>query len=989
MDQLLTSLRALSLLPPCPSQLLQLLSTSTSDEDEAKEIRDLARVLSLGTFDPSGDGVDEVSGGFGIDRELIEDAVVEMIREFKREVRKMRTLYEAEENLRRQPKLWGKATPLHFLKLRHDSSIRQGKKLDELYRGYRPKLLFSGGPSFASDKELNQLRPPSALTRLHIGQRLEGHCVVARVESPISIYVGASMIVSLPKPFGFSVPLSISHFTTDPTLTHQETSVLLPQGTVIALKEPYFSPNHAFRARGTSGGPGFRIDTPTDVVVLYGPGRSRREAQDWGNVFWDSLEWVQESESAHEKSREAPSRQPKRTDEEDNAETSVNIGVGRASWLQEGPASRCILTPSSAQDSLPSTSETLACVENLLKSNRPGAAWREILSAERLGLVKQGKINLEGSEGHIHELRGDILYRLGAWSPAKEAFADALRAAVKRDNGNLTHKLGRAQNREAEAAYGPSSASTVANVYYAHLASSRPRIDLADWLSPSLKVAQIPGAGRGLVTTEFVTAGTPLLTAKARGASYPSDMPNERNPILRCDFQNGVLSTTTQVRATTNLIHIMIDRPEVAQEILGLTAGPETPDSSWVQAARFEKAIAPLTLADSWHNMSIDRLGPKGGINALYIDEVLRHNAFGPGVVRKHGVDDNQTRLRPQGLYPERSSKGDDPASIGLPSALQHKLDHDSPSTFARSTQPHQLPAILNHSCLPNVSSVFFGDVVITRALRDLREGEEIGHEYVRGSVNYVGRQSILSKHGFVCGCRLCNLDRADGTEALAARRHIFAVSAPAIFSRSDALLRHGSLDDVLSKQDALNHTKIRESLQELESKLDRTYNDHTRGKCRPELREVLERIARHSEREKLWYTSVRYHLRSLESVNAVLAPFWAAVADGQEPEGAQESLESLVSQNLSQLPLEQAPALDVDEAQVTLWRLAELFAKRKLTAVSGLWSRAAYWTHSILIGGGLTVFKDRWGPTSAEEEKTLEWKRAWDLWAAEKDAEE
>jgi hypothetical protein len=747
MDALLSSLHSLSLLPPSPSQLLQLLSNPASPEAEEQEVRDLARVLSLGSYDKDAaaegsedadDGLDPT--GFGMDRELIEDAIVEMIKTFKGEISKLRSAYEAEEALQSCPQSLPKATPLHFLTLRHESSLRQSQKLNAIYGGYRPKVIFSGGPSDASEAELSQLAPVTKREDLEVGSKLQGKYLVVRVASTVSVYVGASFLVTLPAPFGFSMPASLLHFTPNPRMSSEEASALLPQGTLLIIKEPYISSNHSLGAGGTLGGPGLRIDTPTDVVLLQSPREaSAHEVRGWKASYIESLQWIKEPEPAKAgkgakkaaSKAESSAAAPRAVVSPDaSAETSTSQPL----WLQDGPLSRARLEEDSGS-SASNRKDTLSLAQHLLTTGRPGAAWRE-LSAGVKGASPR-ETNVDRSPDQEAELRGDILLAMGAWSEAERVLEQATLGADTPASSSLLYKLSQARQRKAEAEAGPSSSgSTVASIYRSHLSSTKPRIPVADWLSSALKVTQIPNAGRGLVTTRPVSAGEPLLMAKSRGSSYPSDEQLDQYcPIIRCDFQNGVISTTTQILATTKLIHQMIDRPELTQEILGLTAGPGTPDSRWVEAGRFEKATARLGAAEVHEGLRPDRVGPEGGINSLYVDEVLRHNAFGPGVVQR-GSASGETMEDRESRADAGQSNGS-AVAVTLPRALRRKLAQDPPSAFSRSTQPHPLPAILNHSCLPNVSSVFLGDVVVTKALRDLQEGEEIGHEYVRGGVDY------------------------------------------------------------------------------------------------------------------------------------------------------------------------------------------------------------------------------------------------------------
>lgn len=755
MDALLSSLHSLSLLPPSPSQLLQLLSNSASPEAEEQEVRDLARVLSLGSYDKDAaaggesEDADDVldPAGFGMDRELIEDAIAEMIKTFKIEISKLRAAYQAEGALQSSPQSLPKATPLHFLTLRHESSLRQSQKLNTIYGGYRPKVIFSGGPSYASEAELSSLAPITKAEDLRVGSRLQGKYLVVRVASSLSVYIGASFLVTLPAPFGFSMPASILHFTANPRMSSEEATALLPRGTLLIIKEPYISSNHSLRAGGSLGGPGLRIDTPTDVVLLQSPGEaSGRTVAGWKVPYLEPLQWIKEREPA--KAGKGAKKVALKTDPSIGAtgatvipEISAEASTSQPLWLQDGPLSRARLEGEPASSSR-TREDTLFLAERFLRNDRPGAAWREVSAGVRE--VPTPEVHDSWSLEQEAALKGDILLAMGAWSEAECMLEQATSGPDTSPSPTLLDRLSQARKCKAEAEAGPSSSGlTVASIYRSHLSSARPRIPVANWLSPALKVSQIPNAGRGLVTTRSVSAGEPLLMAKSRGSSYPSDEQLDQYcPIIRCDFQNGVISTTTQILATTKLIHQMIDRPEITQEILGLTAGPGTPDSRWVEAGRFEKATARLGAAEVYEGLRPDRIGPLGGINSLYVDEVLRHNAFGPGVVQRgsasgEGSEDSGSRA-------ETGQSNGSGEAITLPRALRRKLAQDPPSAFSRSTQPHPLPAILNHSCLPNVSSVFLGDVVVTKALRDLQEGEEIGHEYVRGGVDYQVRTCAL-----------------------------------------------------------------------------------------------------------------------------------------------------------------------------------------------------------------------------------------------------
>ncbi len=176
-------------------------------------------------------------------------------------------------------------------------------------------------------------------------------------------------------------------------------------------------------------------------------------------------------------------------------------------------------------------------------------------------------------------------------------------------------------------------------------------------------------------------------------------------------------------------------------------------------------------------------------IDSSYVDGVLRFNAFGPAA-------------NPGG---KSSSSSPD-------------------SELTRSTMVHPLPAILNHACLPNVSSVFFGDLVTTRALHPLKKGTEIMHQYVKGEQPWLIRRSQLSKHGFKCGCGICVLDERDGEDKVRERGQVIGGSLSMLQERSRIVLKSSSSPQEKETED---HRDLAESLGEM---IDKVQSTITRG---------------------------------------------------------------------------------------------------------------------------------------------------------------
>lgn len=67
--------------------------------------------------------------------------------------------------------------------------------------------------------------------------------------------------------------------------------------------------------------------------------------------------------------------------------------------------------------------------------------------------------------------------------------------------------------------------------------------------------------------------------------------------------------------------------------------------------------------------------------------------------------------------------------------------------------------AYMNHSCVPNTTGAFIGDMMIVRAARDIKAGEEILTSYLTVTTTFPRRKKKLGFWGFECDCTLCQLE--------------------------------------------------------------------------------------------------------------------------------------------------------------------------------------------------------------------------------------
>ncbi|CDS82309.1 uncharacterized protein SPSC_03128 [Sporisorium scitamineum] len=936
MEDLLRALRNIGLALPDAEQLLQL-----SDPDA--EVQDnLARHLSLtpakndlvpdenneqGSKDPTDTQEDEEDLGMDplVDADLFKGAVQALLENYNKSIDKERDALRREKEAIASPKRL-KPVPLKALLARQAAEIK--KRQEEVYiaghdpetgrkrrRLYLPRQTFDGLGNYASESTLDQLKRIDA-DELEAPKRFQGRYILCKVASSLNLYVGCTFIGVLPS--GNAIPISIAHFTSNLHLNGSQLDAFLPIGTILAIREPFVSANHFAKGGPCQGGksvPGVRVDTPTDVHIL--DRLDKTDAKLLDAVSW-KIDVAQEDAEHFEDVVSLLCDSP----------AACNKKGCR--WLQDGPLSRIVSNSQDPSKHVQSLSEqqkeklsrrTRSLIQSFLSANRPGAAYRELCAARVLHLPL-------GSTAEILELEGQVLFKKCDFGSSRIAFEAALSAYPPSQRTSaqdrILETLQVVRSAQKASALGPTH-ENVWGYYFDSQSYATPRFDIQDWFGP-VAIENIPGAGRGLVLTRDVEEGELLLCCKAAASSYVAEPGCRGIYLLRYSVESGVTSTTTQVLAATKSIHAMIDRPnELTLPIMGLTAGPGVEYSKWVAEdypapprRSYTDAQTPADQVDAlvqacqsqlrvdsdqrqrWRKTVLEG-STRPSIDSSYVDGVLRFNAFGPA------------------------------ANPGGKSSTEAAQD----SELTRSTMVHPLPAILNHACLPNVSSVFFGDIVTTRALHPLKKGTEIMHQYVKGEQPWLIRRSQLSKHGFKCGCGICVLDERDGEDKVRERGQIIGGSLSMLQERSRIVLKSSTSTQPQqsAEKDQEDHKDLADSLQEMIDKVQATYNTQ-RPILRPDLMKIYQLKALH-ESEYDMDAAIRTELKALESIGCTLS-------DG------------------SGRILKELPSLHFDGGITSMLTLAKWTLKQDKQEARR-WIEQAFYTHQCTIGGGLDIFLDRW----------------------------
>ncbi|KAK4493981.1 hypothetical protein PRZ48_015167 [Zasmidium cellare] len=89
----------------------------------------------------------------------------------------------------------------------------------------------------------------------------------------------------------------------------------------------------------------------------------------------------------------------------------------------------------------------------------------------------------------------------------------------------------------------------------------------------------------------------------------------------------------------------------------------------------------------------------------------------------------------------------------------------------------------MNHSCVPNTEREFIGDLMVVRASRDVKAGDEITHIYDDSNDLEKRAESLMRTWGFVCECPRCLAEREDG-KVLRDQRRVLEDRANALIER-------------------------------------------------------------------------------------------------------------------------------------------------------------------------------------------------------------
>jgi hypothetical protein len=230
------------------------------------------------------------------------------------------------------------------------------------------------------------------------------------------------------------------------------------------------------------------------------------------------------------------------------------------------------------------------------------------------------------------------------------------------------------------------------------LLSKSARVDVASFVS-NITIGPSPGRGRGLFATRDLHTGDLIFAEKSFCAVFGEEEAalNAMTYDLRDEgvrvFPAGLCRAVVQK---------LLDNPSQVSKVMDLFGD--------YRAQKSEEAG--------------DGGGGEGVVDVFQVHDIVARNAFGLGPA--------PSRLEGGGYRGEESSGK---ASVGL----------------------WIMASYMNHSCIPNAEKEYIGDLMILRATTEIREGEEVVHNYAQVDGDFKRRRKVLmDTWGFECSCLLC-----------------------------------------------------------------------------------------------------------------------------------------------------------------------------------------------------------------------------------------
>lgn len=306
---------------------------------------------------------------------------------------------------------------------------------------------------------------------------------------------------------------------------------------------------------------------------------------------------------------------------------------------------------------------------------------------------------------------GRAEYELGDFDSAEHYFSMGLGSSP--NNKELLCHLRRTEERVKEQQTGEYDFAAMSK----SATKDHTVLDHASFLG-NTKVAPAGDRGQGLFATKNLAPGDIIMVEKAFHVIFKRANPKDIYIIADIEAQCSYQAKHTE--RIYGMINKLIHNPKQARKYMDLYDGGQFENKD-------VKFVDGMAAVDTFRAMAISKL-----------------NSFAcPGIKSAPSTDPSAQDQEPEG--------GADPRASGV---------------WLRASRA-------NHSCVPNGDRSFIGDMMILRATREIKAGEEIRLSYLNPDHPYPKRKAGLAAYGFECDCPLCQSERLIPAQVLDKRARI------------------------------------------------------------------------------------------------------------------------------------------------------------------------------------------------------------------------
>eukprot|EP01102_Stenamoeba_stenopodia_P001068 TRINITY_DN10941_c0_g1_i1.p1 TRINITY_DN10941_c0_g1~~TRINITY_DN10941_c0_g1_i1.p1 ORF type:complete len:803 (-),score=230.85 TRINITY_DN10941_c0_g1_i1:29-2401(-) len=318
----------------------------------------------------------------------------------------------------------------------------------------------------------------------------------------------------------------------------------LPEGVVLAIKEPYYSEE------------GIRSESPTDVMIV---------SSDSELLSSVGAKWSNQTTGGGFPSRDKHSA----TEWKDlgNKEFASGDNFRAARWYSFGIESMLHRQKKEKKEETLALSPEERSLLSILYSNRALALIRMGHYSEALENAQKSLELLESEKAYFRA--GRACYGLREWKKAEDYYQK-----IASTNEEAVKEIEKIKERLVESSEGRIDYQ---RLYHESQKTNTPRLDCADYVGPIRSVIDHSKDYKKLVATKAIKPGTLLLCEKAFSIVYDSECVGSWEAT---NLMSGNVDKQSQVLVSQEMAHQLLATPERSSEVYSIYAGPNLPRSS-------------------------------------------------------------------------------------------------------------------------------------------------------------------------------------------------------------------------------------------------------------------------------------------------------------------------------------------------------------------------------------------------------------------------